>query len=212
MRGRITAARHLLPGLLSLLLLLSGCAVLPTRNATDSGPVPPEPVPLPEASSSSLPPRPFDLPLRGVDPCGVLTERQRAALGFDRDPLPGVEEGFDDAGTCSYRNSRAKVGARIALITEEGVNVWTSDTAQVKATPVKVEGFPALVIRTPGLRLACNVAVDVAGGQHLSVLYRDDGAQSPASLDQLCAGARRVAAEAVRSLQEKSGTATDEPG
>ncbi|SFE28012.1 Protein of unknown function [Actinopolyspora alba] len=212
MRSRMTAARFLLAGLGGVLFLLGGCAVLPTREAADSAPIPPEPIPLPERESGSLPPRPTELSLRGLNPCGLLTARQRTALGFDRDPLPGVEEGFDNASTCSYRNSRAKVGARFALVTGEDMNVWTSDTAQVRATPVVLDDFPALVIRTPGLRLACNVAVDVADGQHLDVLYRDDGADRPATLDQLCAGARRVATAAVRTLRGPVSTESAAPG
>lgn len=211
MRGRMTA-RCLLAGLSGVLCLLGGCAVLPTREAADKGPIPPEPVPLPEREAGMLPPRPTELSLRGLRPCGLLTERQRAGLGFDRDPLPGVEEGFDNAVTCSYRNSRAKVGARLALVTTEGMSVWTSDTAQVRATPVELGGFPALVIRTPGLRLACNVAVDTAEGQHLDVLYRDDGADRPATLDQLCSGARRVAGAAVRTLRESGGIRSPDSG
>ncbi|WP_084792147.1 DUF3558 domain-containing protein [Actinopolyspora mortivallis] len=209
MRARTRVTRCCLPGLLGV-LLLGGCAVLSPQRSAEEGPVPPEPVPMPAESSVSLPTRPVELSLRGLEPCGVLSKRQRAALGFDRDPLPGVERGFADAETCSYRNSRAKVGARLALVTGEGVHVWTSDTAQVRASPVTVEGMPALVIRTPGLDLACNVAVDVAEGQHLDVLYRDDGATPPPPLDRLCAGARRVAEAAVRSLYTVStGTPPD---
>jgi hypothetical protein len=140
------------------------------------------------------------MPMNRADPCKVLTTAQRAQLGFDRDPLPDSEGGFGDAPTCSFRNTKAKVGARLSLITSEGMNVWTDDTAQVEATPVVIGGFPALIIKTPDLDLSCNVAVDVAQGQHLDVLYRDDGAQPPAPLNQLCAGAQRVAEDSVRSL------------
>ena len=115
--------------------------------------------------------------------------------------MPDSEAGFGNAATCSYRNTTAKVGARLALVTTEGMAVWTDDTAQVDATPISVEGFPALVIKTPGLDLTCNVAVDTAEGQHLDVLYRDDGGQPPPPVDQLCEGAKRVAEEAVRTLK-----------
>lgn len=196
-----TAGRRLLSVVLATgVLALSGCGALRPENAAETLAPPPEPVPLPPARSPQLPPRPHELPLDSVDPCAVLTPAQRAQLGFDRGPTPGSEEGFGDAATCSFRNSRANVATRLALVTIEGVEVWTSDTAQVDATPTVIAGFPALVIRTPGLDLACNVAVDVAEGQHIDVLYRDDGSEPPPPLDQLCAGATRVAEAVVTSL------------
>lgn len=122
--------------------------------------------------------------------------------------MGGFDEGLGEAATCSYRNTTAKIGARISLITTESIGVWTDDTAQVEATPVVTGGFPALIIKTPGLNLSCNVAVDVAGGQHLDVLYRDDGAQPAPPLDQLCAGAERVAEEALAGLSAHDSPAT----
>ena len=197
-----TAAGYRLLGALAAgVLLLSGCGHPRTENAAKTVmPPPPEPVPFPPSTAPPLPPRPSELPLDDLDPCALLTADQRAQLGFDRDPLPGVEAGFGDAATCSYRNSTAKVGARLSLVTVEGIEVWTSETAQVRTKPVMISEFPALVIRTPELNLACNVAVDVAEGQHLDVLYRDDGAQPPPPLDQLCAGAKHVAEAAITSL------------
>lgn len=138
--------------------------------------------------------------MQDIRACDLLTSDQRSQLGFDRDPLPDTEVGFDDAPTCSYRNTTAKVGARLSLITTEGMDVWTDDTAQVEATPIAVAGFPGLIIKTPDLDRSCNVEVDVAEGQHLDVLYRDDGGQPPTPLDSLCDGAERVAESTVTSL------------
>ncbi|WP_421671832.1 DUF3558 family protein [Saccharopolyspora spinosa] len=86
--------------------------------------------------------------------------------------------------------------------------MWTDDTAQVEASPVVIGDFPALVIKTPGLDLSCNVAVDVAEGQHLDVLYRDDGGQPPPPVNQLCAGAQRVAEDALASLAAPEPSST----
>ncbi|APU17395.1 MULTISPECIES: DUF3558 domain-containing protein [Actinoalloteichus] len=156
--------------------------------------------PLPSTPSASPPPRPQEISLVDVDPCTLLTEAQRSQLGFDRPPQPGVEDGFGDAATCSLRNSQGRIGARIALVTVEGVGVWTDDTAQVDVEHVEVADFPALVVRTPMIDTVCNVEVDVAEGQFLDVLYRDDGAQPPTPLDQLCAGAQRIAEVTITSL------------
>ena len=192
-------------------LTLSGCGLWQPEHAAETAPPPPPPVPT-TSSVPKPPPRPFEMSLAGVSPCEILKPGQRSQLGFDRDPLSDTEGGFGDAPTCSFRNSKAKVGARLSLVTAEGMDVWTDDTAQVEATPIIVEGFPALVIKTPNLNLACNVAVDVAQGQHLDVLYRDDGAQPPAPLDQLCAGAQRVASDAVKSLANpQPSTSSTEP-
>ncbi|RRO12774.1 DUF3558 domain-containing protein [Saccharopolyspora rhizosphaerae] len=181
-------------------LALTGCGLWQSAPTADTAPPPPPP-PAPTTSApTSPPPRPFDIGLDGVDPCTLLTPDQRYQLGFDREPLPDSDAGFGNAATCSYRNTTAKVGARLALITTEGMRVWTDDTAQVEATPIVVHGFPALVIKTPGLDLSCNVAVDVSEGQHLDVLYRDDGGQPPPPVEQLCQGAQRVAEESVRTL------------
>lgn len=196
-------------------LALSGCGLAQTERTAETPATPPPPPPPPTSSAPPpTPPRPFDLALDGAEPCSLLTEQQRGQLGFDREPLADVEAGFGDAATCSFRNTAAKVGARLSLVTTEGMDVWTDDTAQVEATPTVVQGFPALVIRTPELNLSCNVAVDVSEGQHLDVLYRDDGANPPPPLDQLCAGAERVANAAVatlRSPQPTSETPEEEP-
>ncbi|GAB3295984.1 hypothetical protein GCM10027563_37790 [Parasphingorhabdus pacifica] len=183
-------------------LLLAGCGLGQSENTADAGKpsAPPPPPPPTTSEPPPLPARPFEVPLDDTDPCELLTEDQRGQLGFDRDPLPGAEAGFGDAATCSFRNTSGKVGARLALITTEGMGVWTDDTAQVDATPLVIHGFPALVIKTPELDLACNVAVDTAEGQHVDVLYRDDGGRPAPPLDQLCAGARRVAEDAVETL------------
>ncbi|GAA0526533.1 hypothetical protein GCM10011581_13090 [Saccharopolyspora subtropica] len=180
---------------------LTGCGLWYSERAVGTAPPSPPPPP-PPTTSAPPPPRPFELGLDGVDPCRLLTDDQRNQLGFDRDPIPDSEAGFGNAATCSYRNTTGKVGARLALITTEGMGVWTDDTAQVEATPVVIGGFPALVIKTPGLDLSCNVAVDVAEGQHLDVLYRDDGGRPPPPVDQLCAGAQRVAEDAISTLAE----------
>ncbi|KAA5833688.1 DUF3558 domain-containing protein [Saccharopolyspora hirsuta] len=197
--SRITGARRLSALLAVSALALTGCSLWQSQPTADTAAPPPMPLPT-TSTPPPPPPRPFELGLDGVAACTLLTPAQRSQLGFDRDPMPDSEAGFGNAATCSYRNTTAKVGARLALITTEGMGVWTDDTAQVEATPVVVGGFPALVIKTPGLDLSCNVAVDVAEGQHLDVLYRDDGAQPPSPVDQLCAGAQRVAEDAVATL------------
>lgn len=188
---------------------LLGCGPSQSEQSLETAPPPPA-APAPPSSEPPAAQRPIELDQQDVEACSLLDSGQRAQLGFDRGPIPGSDEGLGDAGTCSYRNTTAKIGARTSLITTEGIGVWTDDTAQVEATPEIIGGFPALVIKTPGLNLSCNAAVDVAEGQHLDVLYRDDGAQPAPPLDQLCAGAQRVAEEAVAGLSARTGA--EQPG
>lgn len=196
-------------------LTLTGCGFWDSSPAP--GPVPPPP-PLPSPSPARaslapapLPPRPYDLNLQGIDPCKLLTEQQRGELGFDRQPLPDSDADAGDAATCSFRNTTAKVGARIALITNEGMQVWSDNTTHVDTTPVAIDDFPGVVAKTQGLDLTCSVEVDVASGQHLDVLYRDDGGQPPPPVDQLCAGAQRVATATVHTLKAPPGPLTSTP-
>lgn len=206
--SRSTGARRLSALLGLSALTLTGCGLWQSSPTAATAPPPPPSAPPTTSEAAPLPPRPFELNLQDRDPCQLLTQEQRGELGFDREPQPDSEAGFGNAATCSYRNTTAKVGARLALITTEGMSVWTDDTAQVDATPISVDGFPGLVIKTPGLDLTCNVAVDTAEGQHLDVLYRDDGGEPPPPVDQLCEGAERVAEEAVRSLKAPPTSAT----
>lgn len=217
--SRSTGARRL-SALLGLgALTLTGCGFWGSSPAPALGPPDPPP-PTPSTSTPApLPQRPYDLALQGVDPCGLLTEQQRAELGFDREPLPDPDSGTGEAATCSYRNTQGKIGVRLALVTAEGMQVWSHNSSQVNATPIAVDAFPGLVVKTPGLDLTCNAKVDVAPGQHLDVLYRDDGGQPPPPVNQLCHGAERVAAAAVTTLKSpppattstKSGTTSSPP-
>jgi hypothetical protein len=190
-------------------LTLTGCGLMQPETAVNTSPS--AVAPPTSSAPPPLPPRPFEMPLDHTDPCQVLTPDQRGQLGFDRGPTPDSEPGFGHAATCSFRDSQAKVATRLALITNTGMDVWTGDTAQVDATPRVLDGFPALVVKTPKLDTACNVEVDVADGQQLDVLYRDDGAKPPGPLDQLCAGAQRVAEESVTSLIHRVSSSSQIP-
>src|SRR5262249_20934140 len=90
--------------------------------------------------------------------------------------------------------------ARLALVTNEGADLWISDEAQNTAKVISVVGFPALEVRTPGLDTLCNVEVDVAKGEHLDVLFRDGGGAHPIPQDDLCLAAQRVAEADMTSL------------
>lgn len=200
LRSRMTGPARLGGPLIISALVLSGCGLLRPEDTAHREPAAPPPTPVaPPSTPEPEPERPFNIAMAERAPCDMLTADQRDQLGFDRGPVPAKDESFD-ARTCSYRNTSAKVGARLSAVTVEGMDVWTDDTAQVDTARTTVHGFPGLIIKTPGLDQSCNVAVDTADGQQLDVLYRDDGAQPPPPVDDLCAGAQRVADEAVNTL------------
>ena len=157
----------------------------------------------PTTTTATMPPRPGSLKLDGVNPCGILTRSQRADLSLDATPTPYVDPVFDQAKACSIRGLNSGTVARLALVLNMGVDVWLSDEAQVQTQPVTADGYPALVVRTPGLTDACDVEVDTAGDQFLDVLFRDGGNTPPIPQDTLCQGAQRVAEAAVSSLKPR---------
>jgi hypothetical protein len=158
----------------------------------------------PTTTTVTLPPRPASLKLAGVDPCGILTRSQRADLSLNATPTPYVDPVFDKARTCSIRGLDSGTVARLALVLNMGVDVWLSSEAQVQTQQITVAGFPALVVRTPGLTDACNVEVDTAQDQFLDILFRDGGNTTPIPQDTLCLGAQRVAEAAVTSLKARA--------
>ncbi len=178
----------------------------PIFTANEPGNPAPAPRPAPPITSSTsatMPPRPGTLSLTGVDPCAILTESQRLDLSLDSTQTPYTDTEFDKARACTMRGSDSGTVARLALVLDMGVDVWLSDEAQVVSTPVLVGGWPALVIRTPGLDEACDVDVDTGQDQFLDVLFRDGGNKTPIPQDTLCQGAQRVAEAAVVSLKAR---------
>lgn len=192
------------------LIVVVGVALTSTRSPifTASEPGRAAPVPMSSVRATTpttpvLPPRPGSLPLDGVNPCTILTATQRTNLSLDSTPTPYTDPQFDKAKACGMRGIESGTEARLALVVNMGVEVWLSDEAQVQAQPVTVVGFPALVVRTPGLDDACNVEVDTGQNQFLDVLFRDGGNSPPIAQDTLCLGAQRVAEAAVTSLKAR---------
>ncbi|MEV0678305.1 DUF3558 domain-containing protein [Actinosynnema sp. NPDC050436] len=179
---------------------LVACTPLPDRKA--DGRVD-EPLSVTTTPEISLPPRPREVPLDGLDPCAVLSADQRAQLSLDQPPSGYLEASFGNAKACTIRSGISGNVLRLALVTVEGVEVWLSENAQVDARPTTVSGFPALTVRTPGIEDACTVEVDVARGQFLDVMFRDGGNKPQVKQDVLCQGAQRAAEAAVAALLQR---------
>ncbi|GAA3434423.1 DUF3558 domain-containing protein [Kutzneria kofuensis] len=190
---------------LALLLLcaaaLAGCSAYPltetsqTHDNSSSAAAPTTTT----TTSLTLPPRPREIPLDKVNPCAILTKDQRAQLSLDTPPSPYTDTDLK-ARACTIRGTYSGQVARLALVTNEGADLWISDEAQNTAKVIAIVGFPALEVRTPGLDTLCNVEVDVAKGEFLDVLFRDGGGAAPIPQDDLCLGAQRVAEAAMTSL------------
>lgn len=180
---------------------LAGCSVFPVSEASqthDNSAAPAAPTTT-TTTSLSLPPRPREIPLDKVNPCAILTKDQRASLSLDTTPSPYTDTELK-AKACTMRGTYSGQVARLALVTDEGADLWISDEAQDTAKVIAIVGFGALEVRTPGVDTLCNVEVDVAKGQFLDVMFRDGGNATPLSQDDLCLGAQRVAEAAVQSL------------
>jgi hypothetical protein len=195
--------RRLLPFALALpALTLLSCSAQPSPTA-DHGSSTPSPEVTTTTTTVSQLPRPREVRLDGLDPCKVLDEEQRAALSLDHAPNAYVDNAFGESKVCSFRSGISGNVMRLALVTVEGVGVWLSENAQVEPQFTTIGGFPAMVIRTPGLDDVCNVEVDVAEGQFLDVMFRDGGNEKKATQDTLCAGAERAAEAALSGLLEQ---------
>jgi hypothetical protein len=198
--GRLVAAIAIAIVILVGVALTSSNYPIFRANAPVFNPTSPVVTP-PSTTAPTLAPRPRSLSLVGVDPCGVLTRTQRANLSLNSIPVPYTDNEFDKARTCTIRGTVSGTVARLAFVTDMGVDVWLSDTAQVDTQSTTVSGYPALIVRTPGLDDACNVEVDTASNQFMDVMFRDGGNTPPIPQDTLCVGAQRVADAAVLTLK-----------
>jgi hypothetical protein len=172
------------------LVLVGGC--------TGAGGGPAEPTGL------SLPPRPRDLRIDGVEPCSLLTEQQRAELGLDGTPrssrAPSVLFGGDEAA-CNIRGfSPRAVSVGLGLVTTSGIERFAAGELDAAVQASSVEGYPAVVAAPTRVHDFCSVLVDVAPGQLLDIQFADGGRQPPISQDRLCTDAGQVAQAAMQTL------------
>ncbi|WP_219416301.1 DUF3558 domain-containing protein [Pseudonocardia nigra] len=181
-------------------LLIAAAALL--AACTTEAPGKAEPAPTSSAPTGLvLPPRPFELPLDGVDPCSLLTPDQRESIGLTDDVLRSASSAPGFTGpTCTMQGYEPRaISVEFALATSNGIEVLTeSEYLTDELTPITVQGFPAVLAR-PEHPTFCSVDVDVADGQFLDVLFADGG-RRVISQDQLCRDAVAVAEEAMKTL------------
>jgi hypothetical protein len=172
------------------LVLVGGC--------TGGGGGPSEPTGL------SLPPRPRDLRIDGVEPCSLLTEQQRAELGLEQQANSFVDDSALYGGrvpSCLLRGSPVRpVRVGIGVVTTVGIERFTEGHLAADLETASVQGFPAVVATPRGADDYCNVEIDIAQGQIVDVVYGDVALAPPIAQSDLCREGVRVAEAIVRTL------------
>ena len=162
--------------------------------------------PSPPASSApagaSLPPRPVELRLDGVDPCSLLTVAQRAQLGVNGGlSVPSTHVTSLSGDSCTWSN-----------LPETPDNAYLGRTVLGQGAeyasgrePLRVvDGFAATTSGSTGTDPAhyCAVLVDVAPGQSLLAQYGNGRKDYPGMNHQLaCDKAQQLASDMLGTLR-----------
>jgi uncharacterized protein DUF3558 len=190
-----------------LLVLLAALCVVAGCSTSVAG------TPFPEASAAggnpgapnlSLPPRPHELRLDGLDPCSSLSSPQLAKLALEiisasKPTSPSVGKGR--ICTADGFDSK-KTSVSIAFVYNRGIATANTGpgAASSQITPSNTAGFPSIVARLPDF---CAVDIDVAADQYIDIQYETIGDPlGPASSDS-CQGAALVGEEVMSSLQHR---------
>jgi Protein of unknown function (DUF3558) len=181
--------------LLVALLVASGCVPVTGEPAR---PAPAEPTAL------SLPARPRDLRIDGVEPCSLLTEQQRAELGLDgpsvSDRSRSILFGGDETACLVRGFSPRAVSVGVGLVTTVGIELVADGDLDAVVSALDVRGYPAVRAVPNRFEKFCSVFVDVAPGQLLDIQYSDGGRTPPIPQDLLCRDAEHVADAAMQTL------------
>jgi len=197
----------LLAGLLTL-AALAGCTTSQAGQAISGDPPPSRPSTTSGSPSArvSVPPRPAELRLDGVDPCALFTNAQLAQLQVDRKrPSKDETPPYEGMALCAIDSTKPPFDNYfVTAVTNEGVEAWFTGKRNVQSTLSSVAGFGAATFWISGAQGrnadACVVSVDVAAGQQLMVDFDNDSKQTY-TLEQLCQKAEQAAGMAVQNLR-----------
>lgn len=190
--------RRVVP-LIAALALLGGCSQTTGGSPTPGGS---ESTPTKQASGSAKPTsaakepakRPKTVNISDIDPCGLLTDAQRAEFGLDRPPRQSEE--VPGQNGCTMSREDRKYFAGVTADTTAGIDDYAK--AAGKVTKLEVGGFPALMVEaTTQLGLSCSIAVDVSDGQVLDV---SANSVNETDLPGLCQIVQPIAAAVVTNL------------
>lgn len=183
-------------------MALAGC------TQTDPG----QPVPVDQASpgaaspptSVSIPPRPKEIKVDGLDPCKVMTKAQLDQIKVDRQRNLVFPQGvLKDLPYCSMDGGEDKVfwTYDLFLMTTQGIAPWFDKSRRVDAKLVSVGGFAAVDYKGIGTtNVDCSTAVDVANGQQMVVSFMPV-TRNKFSQEQMCKKSEEAAGLALQALQ-----------
>lgn len=196
-------SRWLAVGTAVTMMALAGCTTSQAGQATPATSI--YRVPTNGAGAISLPPRPSDIPLTGVDPCTLLTPAQQTTLGVTAG-VPGLPaQLLDNSPTCNYRFADHTPGAEytVAVDTVAGIQRYLDPNLADVIKAVSVNGFPALdiTLRPPDLLQGCTTAVSVANGQMFTVNLGQPAGGTTTT--QSCARTEQVAAAVLAAAQTR---------
>ena len=175
-------------------VLTSACGTVPTTGT-------PEPSAGPSSPAPTLPPRPRQIDLTGVDTCTLLTPEQQRRLGTDHAPVASMETDRYGNTYCDYgkNQSSPRFGYSVKVVTQEDATVYLTRERDAVARVVSAAGFPAVEARPPGDERGCFVFVSTTGGQYLSVQY-SESTGSDDTTEVACEKARVAAELAMQTL------------
>ncbi|HYS39046.1 MAG TPA: DUF3558 domain-containing protein [Pseudonocardiaceae bacterium] len=187
-------------------MALAGCTSTQTGQAKPAGGASPTyQVPTNGAGAISLPPRPSDIPLTGVDPCTLLIPAQQTTLGVTAGRPGPPAQLLDNSPTCNYRFADHTPGAEytIAVDTVAGIQRYLDPNLADVIKPVLVNGFPALdvTLKPPDLLQGCTTVVSVANGQMFTVNLGQPAKGTTTT--QSCARTEQVAAAVLATVQTR---------
>ncbi|WP_367134295.1 DUF3558 domain-containing protein [Saccharothrix sp. HUAS TT1] len=153
--------------LLAALALLAGCSQSTDGSANPGGTATTTTTASAGPTSTSAPAdRPKAIDISGLEPCGLLTDAQRAEFGLDRPPQQDDAPGKPG---CSMSREDREHSIAIYLDSTRGVEAYT-EPPRPGSTALQVGGFPAVMVEsTNSLGLACAIHVDVSDGQSADV-------------------------------------------
>jgi hypothetical protein len=195
--------RWLAVGTAVTMMALGGCTTTQAGRATAGAASPTYQVPTNGAGAISLPPRPGDVPLTGVDPCTLLSTAQQTTLGVIAGVTGPPVQLLDNSPTCNFRFADRTAEYAVAVDTVAGIQRYLDPSLADIIKPVSVNGFPALDItmRPPDLLQGCTTAVSVANGQMFTV---DLGQPAKGTTTtQSCVRTEQVAAAVLATAQSR---------
>lgn len=188
------------------LITFASAAVLLAAVSACSGEVPGKPTPTQTPpsnaeSTASVPERPAEYKLDGVDACKLLTASQMQQIKVVK-TVPDQFKSVDDKSQpgCFYENG-TEYSYIVLPATNKGIKYWLEGSGNVTAKVVDVSGYGAAEITFTGVdQFDCAVAVDVADDQQLYVRYKPRVKKGDTQ-QQLCANAKTAAALALETLK-----------